>query len=85
MENILASAQRIIRNKNFVTIAGIIIVLILLYWGYSTQINNAVQPVSVPVAASTIQPRTEITEDMVDMINVPQISVSEKVITNKRI
>lgn len=83
MENILASAQRIIRNKNFVTIAGIIIVLILLYWGYSTQINNAVQPVSVPVAASTIQPRTEITEDMVDMINVPQISVSEKVITNK--
>lgn len=83
MDNVLASAQRLLRNKNAITIIGIILVLVLLYWGYSSQINNAVQPVSVPVATTTIQPRTEITDDMVTTINVPQISVSDNVILSK--
>ena len=83
MENVLASVQRIIKNKNFVTIAGIIIALVLLYWGYSTQINKAVQPMSVPVAIDKIQPRTEITSDMVEMVDMPAISIGENVITSK--
>ena len=84
MENFLASAQRIMRNKNFVTIAGIIIVLILLYWGYSTQINNAVQPISVPVATSTIQPRTEITSNMVEMVQMPKIVADKQNVIKSR-
>ncbi len=83
MNQFLASAQRIIRNKNFVTIVGIILVLALLYWGYSSQINKAVNPVSVPVAIETIQPRTQITEDMIEMVTMPAISVSDNVIKNK--
>lgn len=83
MENILASAKGLLRNKNLVTIVGVIIVLALLYWGYSSQINSAVQPVSIPVATTTIQPRTEITDDMVTTINVPSISVSENVMKSK--
>lgn len=83
MENVLVSLQRIAKNKNFVTIAGVIIILVLLYFGYSSQINKAVQPISVPVATETIQPRTEITDDMVDMIDMPAVSVTENVITSK--
>ena len=83
MENILAKVKGLLKNKNLVTIVGVIVVLGLLYWGYSTQINNAVVPVEVPVAAKDIQPRTEITDDMVTMIEVPTIAVSEKVITSK--
>lgn len=83
MNQFLASAQRIIRNKNFVTIVGIILVLALLYWGYSSQINKAVNPVSVPVAIETIQPRTQITEDMIEMVTMPAISVSDNVIKSK--
>lgn len=83
MENVIASLQRIIKNKNFVTIVGIIVILGLLYWGYSSQINKAVRPVRVPVAKETIQPRTEITEDMVQYVEMPSISVKENVITNK--
>lgn len=82
MNNIMASAQRFLRNKNTVTILGIIIILIILYIGYSSQINNAVSPVTVPVAATTIQPRTEITSDMVTTIDMPSISVSDNVITS---
>ena len=83
MENLIASARRIMRNKNFVTIVGVILILILLYWGYSSQINNAVQPVTVPVAVSTIQPRTEITSSMVEMVDMPAISIGENVITSR--
>lgn len=85
MENIIASAQRIIRNKNFVTIAGIILALILLYWGYSSQINRAVEPVLVPVATETIQPRTEITADMIEMVEMPAVSVRDNVITTRNL
>ena len=83
MENILVSVQRIIRNKNFITIAGVIIILVLLYFGYSSQINKAVQPITVPIATETIQPRTEITDDMVDLIDMPAISVKDNVIISK--
>ena len=83
MNSFLNSAKRFITNKNTVTIIGVIVILILLYIGYSSQINGAVEPVQVPVATETIQPRTEITDDMVEEIDVPNISVSDNVITSR--
>lgn len=85
MNQFMASAQRIIRNKNFITIAGIILALFLLYWGYSSQINKAVEPVMVPVAVETIQPRTEITSDMIEMVEMPAVSVKDNVITSRNL
>ena len=83
MNNLLDSAKRLFKNKNTVTIIGVIAILILLYFGYSAQINRAIEPVSVPVATQTIQPRTEITDDMVQTVDMPNISISDNVITNK--
>lgn len=83
MNNLMESAKRFFKNKNTVTIIGVIVILILLYIGYSTQINRAVSPVSVPVATENIQPRTEITDDMVQMIDMPNISVGSNVLTSK--
>lgn len=83
MNNLLESVKRFTKNKNTVTIIGVIVILVLLYIGYSMQINGAIEPVSVPVALKTIQPRTEITDDMVQIINMPNISVSGNVITSK--
>lgn len=83
MDNLTASAKRFLKNKNVVTILGVVIILVLLYVGYSTQINKAVEPISVPVATETIQPRTEITDDMVQTIDMPATSVSDNVITSK--
>ena len=83
MESVTASFKRFFKNKNTVTIIGVIIILVLLYVGYSTQINQAVEPVTIPVATETIQPRTEITDDMVQEIDMPNISVSDNVIQDR--
>ena len=79
MNNLIISIRRFFKNKNTVTILGVIVILGLLYWGYSSQVNGAVAPISVPVAAQTIQPRTEITEAMVTTIEVPSISITDNV------
>ena len=83
MNNLVASAKKFLRNKNIVTIVGVVIILILLYVGYSTQINNAVEPVQIPVATQTIQPRTEITDDMVQIVDMPNVSLRDNVIRSK--
>lgn len=82
MNNLLIGLKRFISNKNTVTVIAVIIILGLLYWGYSSQINTSVAPVSVPVASKTIQPRTEITTEMISSISVPQIAVFDNVITS---
>lgn len=83
MNNFVASAQRFLKNKNTITIIGVIIILVLLYIGYSGQINKAVEPIKVPVAVETIQPRTEITDDMVELVDMPNISISDNVLRTK--
>ncbi|MGE5455839.1 MAG: hypothetical protein ACM3O4_01860 [Ignavibacteriales bacterium] len=80
MNNVLISIKRFVRNKNTVTIIGVLIILGILYWGYTSQIDKAVQPVQVPVADVTIQPRTEITSKMVSVIELPAISVPSNVL-----
>jgi len=61
MDNIIVTFQRFIKNKNTVTIIGVVAVIGILYWGYNAQINNAVSPVrNIPVAVDTIQPLQEI-------------------------
>lgn len=83
MNNIMVSLKRFLKNKNTVTIIGILAVLGILYYTYNSQINKAVTPVSVPVAATDIQPRTLITDDMVTTMNVPAVAIKENVIRVK--
>ncbi|MBE6149731.1 MAG: hypothetical protein E7170_03285 [Firmicutes bacterium] len=83
MNNILISIKKFITNKNVVTVIGVIAILGLLYWGYNSTIEKETKPMQVPVATTTIQPRTQITDDMITMITVPAASVSENVMTYK--
>ena len=83
MDNLTITLKKFFKNKNVVTVIGVIVILILLYVGYSTQINKAVEPVQIPVATETIQPRTEITNDMVQVIDMPNVSLSDNVIRSK--
>ena len=80
MNNILIGLKRFAMNKNTVTVVAVIAILGLLYWGYTTQINSSVSPISVPVARVTINPRTEITSDMLSSIAVPKIAITDNVI-----
>ena len=80
MNNFVVSAKRIITNKNTVTIVGVIVILVILYWGYQSTIDSAVNPVKVPVAATLIGPQTEIKVEDITWIEVPSISKPSNVI-----
>lgn len=83
MNNFIISVKRIFKNKNTVTILGVLAIILLLYIGYSTTVNGATNPILVPVASQTIQPRTEITADLIKTIQVPNIAVTSNVIRSK--
>ena len=82
MDSLMNSFKRLLKNKNTVTIIGVVAILVLLYIGYSSQIKSAIKGVSVPVAVSNIQPRTLITSDMVTTVDMPSIAVSSDVYSN---
>ena len=83
MNNIMVSLKKFLKNKNTVTFLCIIAILGVLYYVYNSQINDAVAPVSVPVASVDIQPRTLITEDMVEAVEIPAVAIKENVIRYK--
>lgn len=84
MNNFIIAAKRFLQNKNTVTILGVLVIILILFFGYRYQINKMVNPVSnIPVAAETIQPKTKITSDMIQYIDVAPIVLQENVIRNK--
>lgn len=84
MNNFKIAAKRFLQNKNTVTIIGVLVVILVLFFGYRYQINKMVSPVSnIPVAAQTIQPKTKITSDMIEYIDVAPIVLQSNVITNR--
>lgn len=81
MNNFIIAAKRFLQNKNTVTILGVLIIILILFFGYRYQINKMVSPVSnIPVAADTIQPKTQITADMLEYIDVAPIVLQSNVI-----
>lgn len=73
MNNIMVSLKKFITNKNTVTILGILACLGLLYFGYNKTISNEITKVTICVAKQTIQPRTKITDELLDCtVEVPQ-------------
>lgn len=81
MNEFMVKFQRFIKNKNTVTIIGVVLAIGILYWGYNTQISNAVTPVkNIPVATNTIQPRTKITSEMISYVDVAPVVLSDNVI-----
>lgn len=82
MNNFMISLKKFFRNKNTVTILGVILIIVILFVGYRWQIKRQVNPVSVPVASETIQPRTKITRDLIKYVDVSPIVLGDNVIRN---
>lgn len=76
------SIVRFLKNKNTVTVLGVIAIIAILWLGYYFQLQRTVKPISVPVASVTIQPRTQITADMITYVDVPKAYISENAITD---
>jgi hypothetical protein len=71
MQNILIGVKRFLKNKNTVTIIGLIVCLGILYFVYDARIKKATNPRTVVYAKAVIGPRTYITQDMVSTKKVP--------------
>ena len=68
----MKNLSKFLKNKNTVTILGVIVCLVILYIGYTSRINSKTKLVDVYYANQTIQPKTLITEDMVSKTSVPE-------------
>ena len=76
--------KKFITNKNTVTIIGLLVIVAVLYFVYNKQIKDATNPIKVPVAKVTIQPKTLITKDMIEYIEVPAVSVKKTTMTSSQ-
>ena len=65
------SFKKFLSNKNTVTIIGIILCVIILFIGYYYRISQKVALTKVPYANQEIKPKTKITANMINYMNVP--------------
>ena len=82
MNNLVVGLKKFFTNKNTVTVVGVLLAIVILYVGYNMRINQAITPVTVPYAVEDINPRTQITEDMISTMEIPQAMVTDNIITN---
>ena len=72
MNNLSKSIKKILGNKNTVTVIGVLLCILVLYVGYNMRINQKTKLVKVYYATETIQPKTQITEDMIGTTELPE-------------
>ena len=83
MNKVSIGFGRFITNKNFVTIVLVIIILVILYFGYSKSIKDKTNPINMPVAAHTITPQSLITNEDVVIKQMPGSMISDNVIKSE--
>ncbi len=79
--NFSMTIKKFFTNKNTVTIVGVLLAVVVLYVGYNARIKSAINPINVPYAKQTIEPRTKITSDMIGSIQVPPAMLKGNAIT----
>ncbi|MBR3049719.1 MAG: hypothetical protein IKG58_04105 [Bacilli bacterium] len=77
MGNMNSGIKKFLSNKNTVTVLGVVLAVAVLYISYNHRVKTAISPVSVPYAKQTIAPGTQITENMVGTMDVPQDMVNK--------
>ena len=82
MGNLVTNFKKFLQNKNTVTVIGVILAIIVLYFAYTMRINSAINPISVPYAAEQIKAGTQITESMIATREVPPAMLDGDVILN---
>ena len=83
MGNILKNIKNALLNRNTVTILAVLAGVIVLWFFYNMTVNNAINPVRVPVATRTITATEEITANDFEYVEVSsKFLESANVITN---
>lgn len=72
MGKILVPFKKFLSNKNTVTILGVLLGLVVLYFGYVWRVEQSIQPKEVPYATATMISGTKITEESIGYTQIPQ-------------
>lgn len=80
MNNFVIGLKRFFTNKNVVTIILVLVILVALYWGYSSSIKKQTNPINMPVAAKAIGPQKQITTEDVTYKKIPDSMISDNAI-----
>lgn len=70
VEKIKTNFKRFFSNPNTFTFLLVILLIILVYLGYSYLINKAIQPTTVPYAMQEIHAKTMISQEMVGNVKI---------------
>lgn len=81
MGNLILSFKKLVSNKNFVTILGLVGSIFIVYFCYNKRINDSIRPVVVPYAKQQIISGIQITSKMVGTTKVPPSMLEGDVIT----
>lgn len=84
MGNLLVPFKKFLSNKNTITILGVLLGIVVLYFGYTWRINQSVAPTPVPYALKTLYSGDVITEEDIGYTDVPKDMVKNmgNVLTN---
>lgn len=74
--------KRFLGNKNTITIIGVLLIIVIIYFGYTFAVRRGTESITVPYAKEVIQPRTKITEDMIGYTKVLKSTLQGNVVTN---
>ena len=85
MGNLLAPFKKFLSNKNTITILGVLLGIVVLYFGYTWRVKNSVQPTQIPYATQTFISGTKITESVISYRDVPKSMIKNmtNLVTNK--
>ena len=83
MGNLTMGIKRFMQNRNTVTVVGVILAILVLYFAYTARVNMATKPVSVPYATEQISSGQQIKESMISTRPVPRSMIEGEVILNK--
>ena len=82
MNNLGLKLKMFLKNKNTVTILCALLAIAVLIVAYNWRVRSAIDPIRVPYALDTIDPRTEITADMIGYRDMARSAVTDDVIRN---
>ena len=70
MGNLFTTLKNFFKNKNTVTILGVLAGIAVLWVGYSIRVKEATTPVRIPVAKRELSAQSEITQDDIQYIEI---------------
>ncbi len=75
MGNMMVPFKKFLSNKNTITILGVLMGIVVLYFGYNWRVTKSVQPVNVPYSLVTMVAGTKITEENINYAKVPKDTI----------